>query len=128
MKYKAESIISDVAQLRELYGEPMERALVKELDYLSDHYRRFVEAAPFLVLASVGPEGLDASPRGDAPGFVRVADAHTLMLPDRRGGRRAVCHFCGARQGAALCVGDPHRACLFSMSKSPGPQPLVAGR
>ena len=105
MKYKPESIISDVAQLRELYGEPMERALVKELDYLSDHYRRFVEAAPFLVLASVGPEGLDASPRGDAPGFVRVADAHTLMLPDRRGNNRA--------DSLTNIVRDPRVSLLF---------------
>ena len=46
------------------------------------------EAAPFAVLATLGPDGLDTSPRGDAPGFVHIADAHTLLLPDRRGNQR----------------------------------------
>ena len=88
MDYTPDAVITDVARLRELYGEPSQRALVKELDHLSEHYRQLIEAAPFLVLASVGPEGVDVSPRGDAPGFVRVVDAQTLMLPDRRGNNR----------------------------------------
>jgi predicted pyridoxine 5'-phosphate oxidase superfamily flavin-nucleotide-binding protein len=52
------------------------------------HYRAFIEAAPFFALASAGPAGLDGSPRGDAPGFVRVADEKTLLVPDRRGNNR----------------------------------------
>ncbi len=62
--------------------------VAKEIDHVSDHYRAFIEAAPFFALATGGPEGLDCSPRGDAPGFVRVADPKTLMVPDRRGNNR----------------------------------------
>jgi PPOX class probable FMN-dependent enzyme len=58
------------------------------VDHLHPVYRAIVEAAPFVVLASVGPDGLDASPRGDAPGFIAVEDEHTLLLPDRRGNNR----------------------------------------
>lgn len=87
--YDPGSVLSDVAQLRAVYGEPSARSLAKELDFVSPAYRRLIEAAPFMVIASVGPEGLDTSPRGDSPGFVRVVDPHTLMLPDRRGNNRA---------------------------------------
>lgn len=80
--------LASVEALEALYGEPMERSLAKEIDYISDHYRAFIEAAPFVVLSSVGPEGTDATPRGDPPGFVRVADEHTVLMPDRRGNNR----------------------------------------
>ncbi len=85
---KPEAVIADAAALRELYGEPMERALIKEIDYVAPTYQKFIEAAPFAALASVGPRGVDISPRGDAPGFVKVADPRTLLLPDRRGNNR----------------------------------------
>ena len=87
--YEADEVIDSVAALRKLYGDPVPRALTKELDYLNEPYQRFVEAAPFVVVASVGPNGVDVSPRGDAPGFVRIADDRTLVLPDRRGNNRA---------------------------------------
>lgn len=80
--------ITTEKQLQEIYGEPVARSLVKELDHISDHYRAFIEKAPFVVVASVGPEGLDCSPRGDPPGFVRVVDEKTVMIPDRRGNKR----------------------------------------
>lgn len=80
--------ISTVEQLEALYGAPSERSLAKEIDYISDHYRAFIEKAPFVVVGSCGPEGLDCSPRGDPPGFVRIADPKTVMLPDRRGNNR----------------------------------------
>ncbi|PCJ71871.1 MAG: flavin-nucleotide-binding protein [Rhodobiaceae bacterium] len=80
--------ISTVEELEALYGAPVPRSLTKELDHLSSHYRAFVEAAPFVVIASSGPEGLDCTPRGDPAGFVRVHDQHTVMLPDRRGNNR----------------------------------------
>jgi PPOX class probable FMN-dependent enzyme len=67
---------------------PDERSLIKELDHVDDNYRRLIEASPFVLLATSGPAGLDCSPRGDAPGLVRVVDAKTLMLPDRRGNNR----------------------------------------
>ena len=80
--------VETIADLEAIYGTPSRRSLVKELDHLSAHYRAFVEAAPFLVIASIGPEGLDTSPRGDPAGFVRVPDDRTLMIPDRRGNNR----------------------------------------
>lgn len=80
--------ITDVQALAERYGEPGQASLSKELDYLHPHYQAFIQAAPFAVLATSSAEGLDASPRGDPAGFVAVHDAHTLMLPDRRGNNR----------------------------------------
>ena len=71
-----------------LYGQPVEAATVKEVDRITPHYRAYIEASPFASLATSGPEGLDCSPRGDKPGFVRVADEKTMMLPDRRGNNR----------------------------------------
>jgi PPOX class probable FMN-dependent enzyme len=63
---------------------------VKEIDYINDDYRRMIEASPFAALATVGPEGLDCSPRGDRTGeLVRIVDEKTLMIPDRRGNNRA---------------------------------------
>src|SRR5215471_17883923 len=83
------SRITTVEQLEALYGQPSEPSLVKEVPSITPHYRTMIEASPFAVLATSGPEGLDCSPRGDLPGFVRVADDRTLLLPDRRGNNRA---------------------------------------
>jgi PPOX class probable FMN-dependent enzyme len=80
--------ITSLEQLDAIYGKPGQPALVKEVDHITPHYRAFIEAAPFCALATSGPEGLDCSPRGDRPGFVRVADERTLQLPDRRGNNR----------------------------------------
>ncbi len=81
--------IRTTKELRERYRAPGERALRKQLDRLDAHCRRFVELSPFLVLATTGPDGLaDATPRGGDPGFVRVADERTLLLPDRPGNNR----------------------------------------
>ena len=80
--------ITSLEDLETLYGAPSDRALFKEIDHISDHYRAFIEAAPFAVVASVGAKGIDASPRGDAPGFVTIIDPKTLHLPDRRGNNR----------------------------------------
>jgi uncharacterized protein len=80
--------ITDPAQLRQLYGDPFPPSLYKEIDYINADYRAMIEASPFVVLATSGPGGLDCSPRGDAPGFVRVADEKTLQLPDRPGNNR----------------------------------------
>ncbi|WP_428248551.1 pyridoxamine 5'-phosphate oxidase family protein [Ferrovibrio sp.] len=82
------SIITSVAELEKLYGEAQETSTAKEVDYITPHYRQFIEASPFVVLATCGPEGLDASPRGDKAGFVRIQDDRTLLLPDRRGNNR----------------------------------------
>ncbi|MFB3106519.1 MAG: MSMEG_1061 family FMN-dependent PPOX-type flavoprotein, partial [Pseudomonadales bacterium] len=84
----SEHVINTTEQLEFLYGKPMSRALTKEIDQISDHYRAFIEKAPFVVVATSGPEGLNCSPRGDPPGFVRVPDEKTVLIPDRRGNNR----------------------------------------
>ena len=80
--------ITDVAQLAALYGQPAAPATVKVADHVTPHYRAFIEASPFVALSTVGEDGADCSPRGDVPGFVRVAGPRTLMMPDRRGNNR----------------------------------------
>ncbi|HTT81248.1 MAG TPA: pyridoxamine 5'-phosphate oxidase family protein [Stellaceae bacterium] len=82
-------IIENIADIRELYGEPMERAVKKQLPRLEKHSRAFIALSPFLVIASADAHGrVDASPKGDAPGFVRVIDDATLLIPDRLGNNR----------------------------------------
>lgn len=80
--------IETLEALEALYGAPIPASLAKEADHIHPHYRRLIEASPFAVLATAGPGGLDASPRGDPAGFVRVHDEKTLLLPDRRGNNR----------------------------------------
>jgi PPOX class probable FMN-dependent enzyme len=104
------SIITTLYELDALYGVPAEASTVKEVDRMTPHYRALIEASPFAVLATSGPEGLDCSPRGDMPGFVRVHDDHTLMLPDRRGNNRA--------DSLRNIVRDPRVALLFMIPGS----------
>jgi uncharacterized protein len=80
--------VTSITQLEALYGLPAGAAVFKEIDHVNAQYRAFIEAAPFFALATVGPEGVDCTPRGDEPGFVRVADEKTLLIPDRRGNNR----------------------------------------
>jgi uncharacterized protein len=81
--------IEDAGALRDCYPEPKSRALRKVVRRLDAHCARFIEFSPFCVLATASPEAQpDLSPRGGAPGFVRVLDDHTLMLPDRPGNNR----------------------------------------
>lgn len=82
------AVITSLDELAALYGEPAEPSLLKEVGRLTPAYRAMIQASPFAVLATSGPEGLDCSPRGDQPGFVRVVDDTTLLLPDRRGNNR----------------------------------------
>jgi uncharacterized protein len=82
-------VIADIKGLREHYVSPNPRAVAKQLDHVDVHCRRFIGLSPFLVIASGGGGiPLDASPRGGAPGFVKVADAHTLLIPDAQGNNR----------------------------------------
>src|SRR5438132_1614980 len=81
-------IVTSTEILEHLYGQPFGPSIAKETDRVTAHYRAFIETAPFFALASSGPDGLDCSPRGDAPGFVRVVDEKTLLIPDRRGNNR----------------------------------------
>jgi uncharacterized protein len=83
-----EHLVTSVEQLEAIYGEPYGPSVVKEIDHVNAHYRAFIEAAPFCALATSGPGGLDCTPRGDPPGFVRVQDEKTLLIPDRPGNNR----------------------------------------
>ena len=80
--------ITTIAELDALYDKPAGNSLAKEIDHISDHYRTFIEKAPFAVMATSGPDGLDCSPRGDPAGFVRVLDRKRVLVPDRRGNNR----------------------------------------
>jgi len=81
-------LLTSVAELEAIYGPVAPAALVKELDHISEHYGQFITRSPFVIIATSGPEGLDCSPRGDPPGFVRIQDSKTLLIPDRRGNNR----------------------------------------
>ena len=81
--------ITSPEQLLVLYPNPVAPAsITKEIDHVDANYAALIAASPFFVLATNGPDGLDCSPRGDQPGFVTVADAKTLLIPDRRGNNR----------------------------------------
>jgi PPOX class probable FMN-dependent enzyme len=80
--------VRTVQELEALYDSPVKTSIKKEIDHLTDLHRAYVEASPFVVVATSGPGGLDCSPRGDPAGFVRVVDERTLLLPDRRGNNR----------------------------------------
>jgi PPOX class probable FMN-dependent enzyme len=80
--------IGDEAELRQILGSPTELVLSKIADRLNDLTRQFIERSPFVCVATATPDGgLDVSPRGDPPGFVRILDERTLLLPDRPGNR-----------------------------------------
>lgn len=81
-------LVQTQEQLASLFGEISAASLKKEASFLHPHYRALIEASPFAVLATSGPGGLDASPRGDPPGFVSIQDEHTLLVPERRGNNR----------------------------------------
>ena len=98
-------LITSMAQLDALYGEKNPNSIVKEIDHLSDGYRKLIEAAPFVAIATGGPDGFDCSPKGDAPGFVRVLDDKTLAIPDRPGNNRL--------DGFRNILNDPRIALLF---------------
>jgi PPOX class probable FMN-dependent enzyme len=98
--------IRTLDELARVYdAPPVPAALVKEVPRITADYRRLIEASPFVALATVGPEGLDCSPRGDRPGFVRVLDETTLAMPDRRGNNRL--------DSLRNIVRDPRVALLF---------------
>lgn len=76
-------------KLRAIYGQPMEIAVAKCLPALDPHCKHFIELAPFAVISSADSNGdADVSPRGDGPGFVKVIDDNTIVMPDRPGNNR----------------------------------------
>jgi uncharacterized protein len=103
-------MIRTLEQLQALYGSPVEASITKEVNYLTPEYRALIEASPFAVLATSGPEGLDCSPRGDQPGFVRVVSDRQLMMPDRRGNNRT--------DSLRNIIRDPRVALLFMIPGS----------
>lgn len=104
------AVITTLAELEALYGSPNDASTVKEMDRLTPHYRALVEASPFVALATVGPEGLDCSPRGDRGACLTVLDDRTLALPDRRGNNRI--------DSLRNIVRDPRVALLFLLPGS----------
>jgi PPOX class probable FMN-dependent enzyme len=99
------SIIATTEQLEAIYGQIGDASIVKVADLVTPPYRVLIENSPFVALATSGPEGLDCSPRGDLPGFVRIHDEKTLMMPDRRGNNRV--------DSLRNIVRDPRIALLF---------------
>ena len=113
------SIIATVEQLEAIYGQPNEASTVKVSAKITPPYRALIDKSPFAALATCGPEGLDCSPRGDLPGFVRAHDEKTLMVPDRRGNDRI--------DSLRNIVRDPRIALLFLIPGS-GSTVRVNGR
>ena len=97
--------VASMDELKSLYGEPGEASLLKVADRLTPGYRALVEASPFFMLATCGPEGLDCSPRGELGGAVHILDDRTLVIPDRRGNNRI--------DSLSNIVRDPRVAMLF---------------
>lgn len=97
--------IRNIETLEALYGEVSEVSALKEITYLHPSYAAFIRASPFAILATAGPDGLDASPRGDPPGFVEVVDNRTLLVADRRGNNRI--------DSLRNVLHNPHVALLF---------------
>jgi PPOX class probable FMN-dependent enzyme len=98
--------ITTEQQLRDLVGEPHELARYKSAASLSAPLRRYIELSPFLCLGTYGADGsCDLSPRGDAPGFVRIVDDHTLVIPDRPGNKR--------QDSIINIIHQPHVSLLF---------------
>jgi PPOX class probable FMN-dependent enzyme len=112
--------ITSIDHLEALYlPAPAAASTVKVAHMMTPHYRRLIEASPFAALATIGPEGIDCSPRGDKPGFVRIHDDKTLMMPDRRGNNRI--------DSLRNIVRDPRCAFLFLIPGS-GTTMRVNGR
>jgi uncharacterized protein len=101
----SDHLITTMQQLEALYGAKNPNSIIKELDRISAGYRKLIEAAPFVAVATSGPEGLDCSPKGDAAGFVHILDDKTLAIPDRPGNNRL--------DGFRNILRDPRIALLF---------------
>ncbi|QPB21588.1 pyridoxamine 5'-phosphate oxidase family protein [Rhizobium sp. 007] len=99
-------VIRTVEELGKIYAGGLTQASVAKVTrVLTPLYRQMIEASPFMALATVGPEGLDCSPRGDIGGVVRVIDEKTLHLPDWRGNNRI--------DSLSNIVRDPRLALMF---------------
>ncbi|MCU1328115.1 MAG: pyridoxamine 5-phosphate oxidase-related FMN-binding protein [Bryobacterales bacterium] len=81
-------IVRETAELDAMYGEALERSVRKQMAFIDALARQFIAASPMVMIGTEAEGSADVSPRGDAPGFVQVADDHTLLIPDRRGNNR----------------------------------------
>ena len=99
-------VVSTLAELRALMGEPSELALRKDIGRLDEHCRNFIARSPFVMVATSDRSGrCDVSPKGDAPGFVQVLDDRHLVIPDRPGNKRF--------DGVQNLLGNPHLGLIF---------------
>lgn len=98
-------LVTTMEQLEALYGEKNPNSITKEIDHINNGYRKLIEAAPFVAVATSGPEGLDCSPKGDPAGFVHILDDKTIAIPDRPGNNRI--------DGFRNIMRDPRVALLF---------------
>ena len=90
MKRKFEEVITNEADFRESMGHPSELVTRKTIDYIDENCQLFIQQSPFIVISSSDQNGnFETSPKGDLPGFVKVLDNKTLVIPDRLGNRRA---------------------------------------
>jgi uncharacterized protein len=98
--------IKTIEDLEAIYNiKPVLASTAKELDHIAPAYQNMIELSPFVSLATIGPDGLDCSPRGDFAGFVKILDPKTLAMPDRRGNNRI--------DSLRNIVADPRVALLF---------------
>lgn len=105
MQIDSSHLIDSSDKLANLCGPLTDAAIKKEIDYVHPLYGEYIKASPFFTLASMGPHGLDISPRGDPAGFVHIEDPRTLLLPERRGNNRI--------DTLRNLVSDPRVALLF---------------
>jgi PPOX class probable FMN-dependent enzyme len=100
------SVVTRESDLREVVGRPSDLALKKQLAALDEHCRAFIARSPFVLVATANAAGqCDVSPKGDAPGFVRVLDDTHLVIPDRPGNRRL--------DGMRNLLENPHVGLIF---------------
>src|SRR3974377_1688891 len=99
-------VVTSKQEVRAIFGEPGERALLKSHSPLDEHSRAFIAASPFVLLATSNAAGqCDVSPKGDAPGFVLVLDDTHLVVPDRPGNART--------DGFTNVLENPHVGMIF---------------
>jgi PPOX class probable FMN-dependent enzyme len=99
-------VLTSEAEIRAIVGTPVSRSLLKEQTRLDEHFRAFIAHSPFVLIATAGADGTcDVSPKGDAPGFVRVLDDSRLVIPDRNGNKRL--------DGIKNILSNPHVGLLF---------------
>jgi len=101
-----QDVLTTEAEIRALVGTPVARSLLKEQTRIDDHFRAFIAVSPFLLIATSGADGTcDVSPKGDAPGFVRVLDEKRLVIPERNGNKRL--------DGITNVLANPHIGLIF---------------